>query len=298
MISKYLKIKINTLIRMLISRFGDLPYNYFNYYYLHLKKFVFPSILNINKPRSFNEKIIYLKIHNRYNNSHIYADKILVRDYVANKIGESYLIPLLGIYDSPEDIDFTNLPEQFVIKTNHASGQVIICHSKRTLDIHKTIRMLRYWLSINYYEIGREYQYKNIKPRILIEKYLDPDNDGELKDYKIFCFDGKPKFIQVDVDRHTNHKRNFYDLEWNKLPFQILYPPYEEDIQPPASLKEMIRCASKLAEGFILVRIDFYCVRKKVYFGEITLHPEGGFGPIVPHKYDRILGDLINLDKL
>lgn len=289
---------IKTLMRLFIAGLGNVPYNYCNYYYLHLKKFVFPPFLNIKKPRGFNEKIIYLKIHKRYVNAHNYVDKILVRNYIVAKIGESYLVPLLGIYDSPEDIDFMILPERFVIKTNHASGQVIICDSKKTLDINKIRKTLKSWLSINYYKIGKEYQYDKIKPRILVEEYLNSENEGGLKDYKVFCFDGVPKLIQVDIERHTNHRRNFYDLEWKKLPFQILYPAYNGEIASPASLPEMIRVANILAEGFVFSRIDLYCVGKRVYFGEITFHPGGGFEPISPRKYDRILGELIHLEKL
>jgi len=172
---------------------------------------------------------------------------------------------------------------------------VIVCHAKNRLDIHETNRRLDRWLSVDYYTIGREYQYRDIERRIFAEQMLVPPEGGELKDYKIFCFNGEPRFVQADIDRNTNHTRNFYDLDWRRLPFTILYPGYDGNVDRPACLEEMLEVARKLSRPFEFVRIDLYAQGREVFFGEITFHHEGGFGPILPRSYARILGDYITL---
>lgn len=287
---------MRTLLKRAICFLGDSFYNAFFYYYIHMRCMVFPPPLNIKKPVTFNDKIIYLKTKVKYPNAYIYVDKLLVRDYVADVVGSQYLVPLFGVYKSSKEINYNLLPNEFVIKTNHGSAMNIIVHDKRRLNIKNTNSMLDNWLKINYFNLGRDYCYKDINPCILAEEMLRSEDGGELKDYKIFCFSGKPKIIQVDIDRHIDHTRNFYDLEWNRLPFTILYPTYKGHIQKPDVLEEMLWVATRLSKKFIFARIDLYVEKSKIYFGEITLHHGGGFEPILPKKYGKIIGDLINLD--
>jgi hypothetical protein len=234
----------------------------------------------------------------RYKEACRYADKLAVRDYIAKTIGNEYLIPLLGSWSLAQEIPYDSLPNRFVLKTNHASGTNVIVNDKKGLDVDAVSQKLDGWLALNYFDVGREYQYKDIVPRILAEEMLVTEDGTELKDYKIFCFHGEPKFIQVDIDRHTNHTRNFYDLDWNQLPFTILYPGYDGVVSKPHSLDEMIGIARKLSSDFVFSRIDLYNTDKKIYFGEITFHHEGGFGPILPKDYAYILGDYIDLGKI
>jgi hypothetical protein len=285
------------LFKRMVAACGDRFYNTFFYYYLHLRNRIFPKVPDFKYPKTFNEKIIYLKTKIKYPCAYKFTDKILVREYVERIIGPSYLIALLGCYNSPNMIDYTSLPKKFVLKTNHGSGMNILCYDKSRLNIEKTNRTLKTWLKINYFDIGREYQYRNIRPRILCEEMLLDENGKDLKDYKLFCFNGEPKFIQVDIDRHTNHTRNFYDLEWGRMPFTILYPQFSGYISKPPNLGEMIRVARDLSQPFVFARIDLYSVANKVYFGEITLHHGGGFEPIMPRVYDKILGDYIKLER-
>lgn len=285
-----------SLLRRIVTACGDSFYNTCNYYYLHLRTRVLPPRLHLRKPVTFNDKIIYLKMHMRYPDAYRYADKLLVRDYVASTCGPRYLVPLVGTWKSSSEIDYEALPDQFVLKTNHGSTMNVLCHDKRTLNIGEVNRTLDRWLRTNYFDIGREYQYKDIEPRILAEQMLTPEDGGELKDYKVFCFHGEPRFVQVDIDRHTDHKRNFYDLDWKRLPFTILYPGHEDDVPRPGPLQEMLHVARVLSQPFVFARIDLYVVAERIYFGEITLHHGGGFEPILPRRYARILGNYIDLD--
>lgn len=290
---------MNSLLLKIIAGLGDKFYNYFIYYYLHLKNRLIPFItappLSMKNPKTFNDKIVYLKMNIRYKDAYRYADKILVRDYIAKKIGKEHLIPLLGKWSSSQEIPYDTLPNQFVLKTNHASGTNIIVKDKNCLDIDVTNKTLNDWLSINYFDRGREYQYRDIEPRILAEEMLIPEDGKDLKDFKIFCFSGVPRIIQVDVNRHTNHTRNFYDIEWNRLKFTILYPEYHGTVEKPEKLNEMLFIAKTLSHKFIFSRIDLYVVQQKIYFGEITFHHEGGFGPILPKEFAYTLGRYINV---
>ena len=270
-------------------------YNYTMYYYLHLKRGQIPKKLNLKNPKTFNEKIIWLKIHHRYNNAHILTDKVLVKDFVSQAIGDKYVIPNIVVYDCVEQIDFACLPDSFVLKANHGSGWNIICNNKSALDIQETKRKLNEWLRTNYYTTGKEYQYRDIEPKILCEIYLENSPEDPLIDYKIFCFSGNPLFIQVDLDRLTNHSRNFYNLNWELMPFTTLYPLGKKILPKPDSLDEMLTIARRLSQGLVFSRIDLYFYKKRVFFGEITLGHGGGFEPFIPRKYDLILGQHVNL---
>ncbi len=217
------------------------------------------------------------------------ADKVLVRDHIKNMIGEKYLIPSLGIYKNAKEIDFEKLPQRFILKTNHGSGWNIICRNKSTFKKKRAIKLLNRWLGFNAYYLSREKQYKIIKPLIICEELLE----FEIYDYKFFCFGGKAEFIQVDIDRFTNHKRAFYNLQWQKLPFSIRYEISEKNLAKPTQLEEMERVAAILSKNFQFCRIDLYIHNNQVYFGEITLIPGGGNEPFLPQEYDKKIGELI-----
>lgn len=270
-------------------------FNRFFYYYLHIKGRAIPRRLNLRNPTTFNEKTIWLKMNQRYPLAGVYADKVRVKDFVREVAGDKYVIPTLAVHDAVNDIDFTALPEAFVLKANHGSGWNIICPDKTKLDADGARRRLRGWLRMNYFDVGKEYQYRNIQPKILVESYLEDTAADPLIDYKIFCFSGEPLFIQIDADRHTNHTRNFYDLEWNLMPFTTCYPLGTKKLARPSALDEMLALAQKLAKGLVFARIDLYYHRDRVFFGEITLHHGGGFEPFFPREYDLALGQYICL---
>jgi len=279
-----------------IARMGDIPYNTLFYYYLHLRCGVLPPFLSFARPVTFNDKIIYLKRNKIYADCQKYADKIAVRDYVADVLGDEYLVPLIAVWRNAKEISLEGMPDRFVMKMNHGSGMNIFCADKRTFDLERATLLLNKWANIDYFEIGKEWQYRGISPRIMAEEMLWPDDGSELKDFKIFCFHGEPRFIQVDINRYTNHTRNFYDLAWNKLPFTILYPSCACIVEKPKMLDDMLHAATKLSQPFIFARIDLYNTNNQVFFGEITFGQGGGFEPIKPRKYARILGEYIKLE--
>lgn len=247
--------------------------------------------MNLKNPETFNEKINYLKLHERPELGEIIADKIKVRDYVSSVAGEKYLIPVIGVFERSEDIDFEKLPRQFALKTNHGSGWNIICRDKTKLHIHKAHRKLKRWLKRNAYYLSREWQYKNLKPMIICEELLEFD----IIDYKFFCFNGIPEFVQLDIDRFTDHTRIYYSTSWERLDFSVTYHQATREIEKPSQIEEMLSLSTKLSKGFLFSRIDLYLHNNKIYFGEITLHPEGGFGPFIPEFYNKIIGDKLKI---
>lgn len=245
--------------------------------------------LNLYKPQTFNEKLNYFKLMPLNSFHTMLADKVLVREYIANRIGEDYLVPAFGVYASPSQIIYEKLPDSFILKTNHGSGWNMICRNQSTFDKEKATKLFNRWLSFNAYYLSREKQYKNIKPLILCEQLLEYD----IYDYKFFCFEGEPKFVQVDIDRFTNHKRAFFDMNWKQLPFSIRYEISEKKVLPPDQLAEMIEVAKILSSDINFCRIDLYIHHNKVYFGEITLIPGGGNEPFNPQEYDQEVGKYI-----
>lgn len=261
----------------------------------------FNKKLNLNDPQRFTEKIQWKKL---YDHNPLYtkcADKYLVREYVKEKIGEKYLIPLLYQTDKPEEIPFDKLPLPYIIKANHGCGWNIIIRDRK--DIHKKeiISKCRNWLKSNIYFIGREWQYKDIKPRVLIEKLILDERGLIPEDYKFQCFGGKVEFIQVDTDRFDNHKKSFYDSNWKFLPFvwctqKNNKPTFEADnkINKPKNLKKMVKIAEKLSKDFDFVRVDLYFIDNKIYFGELTFTPSSGLDIFFPEKYNLIYGKKLN----
>ena len=254
--------------------------------------------LNLDNPKTFNEKIQWLKLYDSTPIKTFLSDKYLVRDWVKKKIGEEYLIPIIGVYEKFEDINFYKLPNQFVIKCNHGSGYNIIVKNKYKLNLRVIKEKIKKWMNNNYSILNKELNYRNIHPKIIIEKYMD-DNSGDLRDYKFTCFKGKPEFIWMDIDRHSNHKRNLYDLKWKQLPYKFNshYSTFPSPTKPKC-LKKLVKLASILSKGFSYVRVDFYIINEKIYFGEMTFYSESGIADIIPQSFDKRLSSLIKFPKL
>lgn len=254
--------------------------------------------LNIENPQTFNEKIQWLKLYNRNPKNTKYVDKYEVRRYIAETIGEQYLIPLINVYDEVNEINWDSLPNSFVLKCTHGSGSNIICKDKNNLDINLAKKKLKRWMNQSWYYFGREWEYKNIKPRIICEKYIVDNHENDLKDYKIMCFNGKAKCIFVCLNRNSKNglNINIYDKNWNLLPFERNGAPNSKEIvKKPKNLELMLELAEVLAKEFPFLRVDFYDVNDKIYFGEMTFYPGSGFRGFTPEQYDEILGSWINL---
>lgn len=256
----------------------------------------FGKELDLENPKTFNEKLQWLKLYDRKPEYTMMVDKYKVREYIAEKLGEEYLIPLLGVWDDPEEIDFDKLPNQFVLKCNHNSGLgMCICKDKSKLDIKKVKSELRKGLKQDYYLHGREWPYKDVPRKIICEKYMVDESGYELKDYKIFCFNGEPKALFVATDRMTDTKFDFFDVEFNHLPFTNGHPNAEKEIAKPQNLDEMLKVASVLSKGIPQVRIDLYNINGKILFGEMTFSHWSGMVPFDPDNWDEKLGEWINL---
>lgn len=268
--------------------------------FLNIKyKKVFGKKLDLKNPKTFNEKLQWLKLYDRNPIYTTLVDKYEVKYYVANLIGEEFIIPTYGIYNNFDEIDFNSLPNQFVIKCTHDSGGLIIVKDKSKFDIDSAREKIKKSLKTNYYYSSREWPYKNVKPRIIIEKYMEDDKTKDLKDYKFFVFNGKVNFFKIDFNRFTKHQANYYDLNGNILNFgeEICPPNYNIKIDMPYNLKKMVELAEKLANDIPFIRVDFYETNKKIFFGELTFYPAGGFGKFSPQDWDIILGRKIQLFK-
>jgi hypothetical protein len=224
------------------------------------------------------------------------VDKIKVKEYVSRLIGAEYIIPTLGVWDNADDINLDELPDKFVLKCNHDSGSVCICKDKERFDFKTAKRKLNRCLKNDMYRIGREWPYKGVERKIFAEALLEDKENDDLRDYKVFNFDGKPTIVQVDFDRFTNHMRNLYDVDWNRLEMEIQYPSNPDKIIAKLEgLQGMLKAASTLTQGVPHARTDFYCVDGKVYFGEITFFHGSGFEIFKPKEWDEKLGKLIIL---
>ena len=252
--------------------------------------------MDMQHPRTYSEKLQWLKLYDPSPDRSRLADKVAVRDWVREQIGEEYLIPVLGVYERFEDIDFDSLPDRFVIKTNHSSGWNIIVKDKADFDRVAAGKKVKRWLSTDFaYWKDFELHYSAIPPKILIEPYLE-DKNGELRDYKFLCFDGEVKYVWVDFDRYSGHKRNIYDMDWKLQPWnQNTYGNYQGEVPPPENFELMKQIAKKLCQGFIHVRVDLFNVDGKIYFGEMTFTSESGIGRLYPYEYETEIGKLIKL---
>lgn len=254
--------------------------------------------LDLDNPKSFNEKLQWLKINNKNELCGKLVDKYEVKKYVSDLIGSEYIIPTLGVWESFDDIDISSMPEKgFVLKTTHDSGGVYICRNKKDYSLKKAKKILKHSLNRNYFWVGRELAYKGVKPRIIAEPLLVDESGIELKDYKVFNFDGHAKLIQVDYDRFSNHKRNLYDTEWNYIEAEIKYPTSSRVIEKPACLDKLLELSEILSQGFRHARTDFYVIGDKILFGEITFIHGSGYECFRPASFGQEVGSWININK-
>ncbi len=253
--------------------------------------------LNLDNPKTFNEKLQWLKLYDRKPEYTKMVDKYTAKKYVASKIGKQYIIPTLGVWKRFEDIDFDKLPNQFVLKCTHDSGGLVICRDKSKFDIKSARDKINKSLKRNYYYSGREWPYKNVPPRIIAEKYMEDSQTVDLHDYKIMCFNGKAKCSFVCSGRNTDAGLHvtFFDRDWNALPFERHYPSEKNGLPCPKNYKKMIEAAEKLSKNIPFVRVDFYEVVGEMYFGELTFYPGSGFEEFNPECWDKKLGQLLQL---
>ncbi len=248
--------------------------------------------LNLENPVSFNEKIQWYKIYYKNNLFTQLADKYKVRDFVKEKVGEKYLNELLGKYDTPTEIDYSKLPNQFIIKVVHGSGFNIIVKDKSLINYKEIENKLLKWQKINFYKKGREWVYKDIPRTIIIERLLNENDKDVINDYKFFCFDGKIKFIQIDLDRGNNNYRCYYNSAWEKLPFCTQKNVFfEGEVEKPTNLNDMIEVAIKLSANIPFARVDLYSVKGKTIFGEMTFFPNNGLNEYIPKETNITIGD-------
>lgn len=263
-------------------------------YYLTFRK-----KLDLDNPKTFNEKLQWLKLNDQHEEYTQMVDKYEAKKYVANLIGEEYIIPTLGVYDSFDEIDFDKLPNQFVLKCTHNSGGIIICRDKATLDVPKARKQMKKWLKKNPFWTNREYPYKHVKPRIIAEQYMEQEDGESLRDYKVLCFNGKAKLIELHRFRYTERQtQDFYDTEWNKTTISQgggfidasdkLYPK-------PDNLDKMILLSEKLCADMIHCRADWYSIKGQLYFGEITFFDGSGLDAFDNMDDDFLLGSWIEL---
>lgn len=254
--------------------------------------------LNLQNPHGFNEKIQWLKAYHHDPLMTQCADKYRVRHYIATQIGGTaplHLTKLYGVWRNPEDIPFEELPNQFVLKSNHASGQVIIVKDKSQLNPQKAIEQMKEWLKENFYYVTGEWVYKDIKPVILAEELLDEN----IRDYKFYCFNGEPKFLYISeglTKKHEEARMNFVTLDWEKTPFQRKdYAEFEKLPPKPANLGEMIQIARNLSQPFPFVRVDLYSIKKETVFSELTFYPNGGFSTFYPIEWEYKIGGWLHI---
>lgn len=255
--------------------------------------------LHLKKPRTFNEKIQWLKLYDRNPLYTELVDKYLVKQYIAEQGGVK-IIPTLGVYDSFEDIDFSALPDQFVLKTTHDSGTVVICKDKKTFDYKKAKKRINKRLKVKYWLYDREWPYKNVKPRIIAEKFMVDESGYELKDYKWFCFGGEPKYLFIATDRESRNeetKFDFFDMDFNHLPITNGHPNATKPIAKPQGFEKMKEIARNLSQGMPHVRVDLYDINGEIYFGELTFAHWGGWVSFQPEEWDYLFGELIELPR-
>ena len=254
--------------------------------------------LDLKCPKTFNEKLQWLKLYDRNPMYTLMVDKYSVKKYVADRIGEQYIVPTLGVWDKFEDIQFDKLPDQFVLKCTHDSGGLVIVRDKNNLDREVTKAKINKSLGRNYFWSGREWPYKNVKPRIIAEQYMEDTKTAELRDYKFFCFSGVAKALFIATERQKENeetKFDFFDMDFKHLPFTNGHPNADVLPKKPEKFEEMKLLAEKLSQNIPHLRVDFYEVNGKVYFGELTFSHWSGMVPFNPEAWDRIFGNWIKL---
>ena len=284
----------NGFLRILTRNMSDHAFLPINYWWQRLEK------LDLENPRTYTDKLQWMKANYRNDVTTQCTDKYLVREHITSVMGpsgERILNELYGVYANPDDINLDLLPKSFILKANHGSGWNIIVNDKDAINWGKCKYKMRKWLKSNYYYAGHEYQYKNISPRIICEKYLRNKDGSEILDYKFMCFNGKPETVWIDYDRHTNHKRNFYTIEGRPLYYVSDEPAdYSITFSKPDNYEEMIKIAEKLSKGFPHVRIDLYNVDGQILFGEMTFTSWGGCSYFGTSRLNKMWGDLFPFD--
>ena len=255
--------------------------------------------LDLENPKTFNEKLQWLKIYDRRPEYTMMVDKYESKNYVASLIGEEYIIPTIGVWDRFEDIEFDELPNQFVLKCTHDSGGVFIVRDKNSMDKEAIRKRIKHLMNQNYYYHGREWPYKNVKPRLIIEEYLESLESNALKEYKIFCFNGEPKLFLVckGAAHGAGRTNDFYDLDFQHIPLCATYPNASQLESKPDVYEKLIEIAKKVSKGIPQLRVDTYVVDGKIYVGETTFYHDSGFCRLKPEKYDYEFGKLIELPK-
>jgi len=266
------------------------------------------SKLNINDPKTFNEKLQWLKLYDRKPEYTLMVDKYEAKKYVAEHIGEQYIIPTIGVWDHFDDINFEQLPDQFVLKCTHDSGGLVVCRDKSKLDIDAARKKIENSLRRNFFWYGREWPYKNIRPRIIAEKYMEDDAtvtenrdslNKELIDYKFYCFSGEPKFLYVSegLENHETAKISFIDLDWKFAPFHRNdYYTFDKLPKKPKSFDKMVQLSKKLSKGIPFIRVDLYEINGVIYFGELTFTPCSGLMLFSPQEWDYRIGQYLKLN--
>lgn len=252
---------------------------------------------NLKNPKTFNEKLQWIKLHDRNPLYTKMVDKFESKKYVANIIGDEYIIPTLGVWESFDEIDFDKLPDKFVLKCTHDSAGILIVTDKEKLDKKKAKKKFDNCLKRNFYYSGREWPYKNVKPRIIAEQYMEDTQTKELRDYKFFCFGGVVKCFKVDFDRFVQHRANYYDENGQLIDYgEVVCPPnFKKRIHLPSNIMDMKSLAEKLSKETSFLRVDFYCVNGKIYFGELTFFPDSGFGKFINLNQDVEMGRWFHL---
>lgn len=283
---------INIIAQKLFGGMDDKSFSKLQYFRNHFR---LPDLVT---PAGFNEKILWLKLYYRDPLLKICADKFQVRDYVAQTLDESYLVPLIAVWDSPDDIDGTSISGNCVLKATHGSGWNIISKESAKINLAVAKVQFKQWFAMDFYEVGREWCYKGISPRILCEQFLSGPDGESPWDYKLFCYHGEPQFVQVDYDRFGQHTRALYDINWKRLDCSLEYPAPRNNTTRPATLGLMLEASRKLSQPFPFCRVDFYEVSGRVYFGEITFYPGKGVERFRPRVYDYVLGAPLNVASL
>lgn len=257
---------------------------------------LFGKKLDLKNPKTYNEKLQWMKLYDRRPKYTMMVDKYAVKKYVADIIGNEYIIPTLGVWDRPEDIEWDKLPNQFVLKCTHDSGGLVICRDKSKLDKSLAINKLRKSLKTDYYRASREWPYKNVLRRIIAEKYMEDESVGELPDYKFFCFDGEVKALFIGTERGTGDvKFDYFDADFNHLDLIQTHPMSGKVLPKPVNFEKMKELAGQLSKGLPQVRVDFYNINGAIYFGELTFFHHGGVIPFHPESWDYTFGSWIKL---
>ncbi len=283
---------VGVVLRRVFSRFIRNDELFIKWeYYLGMHKWP-----NLKTPKTYNEKLQWMKLYDHNPDYVRMVDKAMAKEWVKEKLGtDEYCIPTLGVYNTFSEIDFSDLPNQFVLKTTHDSGGVVVCRDKLKLDMAAAQRILNHSLNHDYFLQHREWPYKHVPRKIIVEQYLEDTNGGCLKDYKFFCFDGEPKFMFIASDRGKDTRFDFFDIEFNHLPVEQGHPNSDHQLQKPVGWDKMIDIARKLSKGMYHVRVDLYDIDGRIYFGEMTLFHFSGNVPFEPEEWDNQFGEMLHL---